>query len=554
MKDSASPGPSCASISNKRRALLVVGLLVAAWCWFWLASAMGQPGPSRAGDAPTGLNAHASEGGLGSLVTPTALASSSLRVEAPANTIVLLVRDGAGNPVVDATVARCSAAGARNLSRSDRIGVTDSSGELSIPFGEAGGGDAGGLLAISARGLVPVALERPRAPGRYEVVLAAGSTLEMQCHDFAGRPLPRIRVAISMVFFPAAALAPARTEHSEPGSDAAATIRHGESDESGTIMFEGLLPGKYFIRAESQGYLLTATENNPVVIDVAVGIVRHVIVCGEICVAALRTNVPLTDILFYEITGSSAHIPAASAQEILDMRRREIEDRFPQCQAMVSLAKSGDASHRQATFRYSTLGYGELVHKVPFVSFESFVEPALLAAAEGPRPPAGEVCIRFESVHGVVRGKLRTTLKRNATDMNGIVCIQDETRTVPVGRYIVDTNDREMARAIEWPSFVEVREHGKAEAVLRIKQGLVPLTIDVEIPAILKGQFASVSIGAAGQKLRRGRTRVGSWLTWVPAGVYDVTVEAVGCNPTTTRVIVANEMPARMPLRLELSR
>ncbi|MEQ1634587.1 MAG: hypothetical protein ABL997_19575, partial [Planctomycetota bacterium] len=256
-------------------------------------------------------------------------------------------------------------------------------------------------------------------------------------------------------------------------------------------------------------------------------------------------------ILLYEITDGSTHIGGGFAVEALGLRRREIEGRFPQCQAIVSLARGDEASLGVAKFRYSTLRHGELVREVPFVPIASFVEPALLVAQEGPSVPAGEVCVRLTDDYGVVRRKLRVTLGRRAGDRDGILCVENETRTVPAGRYVVEFNDREMFKAVERSGTVEVRENAKTEVVLRIKDDLVPLAVHIDMPAVLIGQIAVITLVCTGQKDRKSTTRGVDWLTWVPEGVYEVTVETPGCSPAFATAVVTKESPGLVQLKCE---
>ncbi len=538
--------------SNRRPALLIFGLLVLAWCWFWLAPEESHSAPPVSERSAIAVsNGSASEQESASVVIPTSIVPSVQRLEVTAKAIVLRVRDGAGSPVEGATVSRCSAIGARNLSRSDQIGITDRLGELSIPLGQSRAAEEADRLAISAKGLVRASIDYPRESGRYEVMLASGNSLEVQCRDFVGRSIPGIRVAISMVLFPASLWVDVPSEQREPGSDAVSTTWHGESDNLGTVLFDGLLPGQYFVRAESRDYLMASTDSNQMTLDVPVGGSRHVIVCGQICVAALQTTVPLPEVLFCEITGCPKHIVAGFAQEALELRRREIESKFPECRAILSLTRGDDASQGLATFRYSTLGHGELVREVPFIPIASFVKPEVLVAMEGHRIPAGEVCVRLVGDFGVSRGKLRVTLRRRARDQDGILCVEDQARLVPAASYVVDFNDREMAKAIDKASPVEVRQGEVTEIVLKIKDGLVPLAVQVEMPAVLNGQFASLVVSGLGQ-IRRGRTRGGAWLTWVAEGIYEVTAETPGCNPVSARVVVSRGKVALVPLTCEL--
>lgn len=540
--------------NNTGLALLVVALLAVAWCCFLFAPVKKPAAPRSSGiDTATHFTSHDWRSGRDSAWAPTAVNPSPIRVELPANSIVVAVRDEVGHPIVGATVARCSAAGARNLSPSDQIGITDVSGEVLIRIEPSEFDDDHGLLAINAKGFVPTSIKEPSDPGRYEVRLAAGSTVEIECRDFVGRPIPNLGVAVSMVPLPVSIRADALPSQSEPGSDASSTIRYGESDEIGVVMFEGLQPGRYFIQAESRDYLLADAGNNKPVIDVAHGRTRHAVVCGEICVAALETNVPSSDVLFSEIYRKGPHITVSFNMEVLDIRRREIERRFPRCNAIVSLARNGESGLGRATFRHSTISHGNVVQEVPFVRFSEFTDPFTLTVKEGSRLPTGAVCIRVEGDFNVQRNKLRIILRR-PDDTSGILCIENETRIIPAARYALDTNDREMARAIAWPEPVELHEHETADIVLKIKDGLMPLTVDVTMPSVMKDQYASLIVSTADQKPRRGRTRLGSWRTWVPAGTYHVAAETAGCTRVTARVVVTTGSAAHVTLELERTR
>lgn len=535
--------------ASKRLVLTVAGVLAIGWCWFAYSALSGESAQlERPSSHEHEEGPHGDAASPPAVPSPTSAELSRNRVQS--STLVLIVRDEAGHLIAGASVARCSAAGGRNLSVKDRVGITDSAGELCIPLADAVTMDQGQLV-VTARGLVAKSIDCPRSPGCYDVTLQAGAELQIQCHDFTGLPLPHIDVAISMVLFPASVWRDTVPDDRQVGSDAVTTIRFGQSDAHGAVVFDGLLPGTYFVRAESESHLLAATDNGKMAIDVVGGTSRQVLVCGKVCVAALETNVPTADILDYGIVADRSHVTTGVSQEALDLRRREIERRFPSCQVAVSVAKGGAEGLGQASFRYSTVGYGDIVHDVPFVEMASFVRPATFLAAAVARQPSGKVVLRVEGDYGVSRRKLRAELKRTMRSVSGIPCVEGEEKTVPATSYVVDIMDRELAKAIETPEAVVVPEQGRVEVALRIRDGLVPVTVGVDIPAILSGQIATITISAPGRRTSKGRTLGGPWVTWVPAGVYDVTVEAGGCKTASATLVAAVGQATSISLTLE---
>lgn len=532
--------------------LTVVCLLAASWLFFIHQTVAAEPSPTTAGSH---FESPSPRAGGNSPTVPRPTVVELVREEAPNSELLLIVGDERGNRIAGATVALCPAGGARNLGVKDRVGLTNSAGELTISLAGISGKEDHSLLVVGAKGFVNEAIDCPRLPGRCDVVLRAGSELQVQCMDFGGLPLSRVDVAISLVLFPASGWRDTPTWQREVGSDAVTTIRYGSTDATGTVTFDGLLPGSYFVRAESEGYLLaSANDATSMLLELVGSASRHVLVLGVLCVAALETNVPSEDVVEYTIQGDQSHVLAGLAQEALEVRRRKIEQAFPSCHATVSLARTEAGGLGKAIFRYSTLSYGSLVHEVSFVAMPSFVKPDTFVATGAVRRPTGEVVIRVVGDLGVGRKRLRAELKRSKRSVTGIACVEGEVTTVPATSYVVDVMDRELWKAIEKPADVVVRAQLRSEVVLKIRDGLVPVTVNVAFPSLLREQSATITISAHDQIASKGRAASGEWVTWVPPGAYDVTVEAVGCKLASAKHVALAGQAGSVGVKLEAHR
>ncbi|MCA8952750.1 MAG: hypothetical protein KDE27_24785 [Planctomycetes bacterium] len=518
---------------------LVVGCLAIAWGWFAFESTRGESlaaGRVRSASRTAGqadVRDIAAPGRARSILAPQA--PELLREGVPPSAVILVVRDESGGPIPGAVVARCAEVGARTLSSRARIGSADSSGEIEVPL-EDGGTASTGLLIVSARGLLPQAISCPSAPGRYAVTLLAGSTLEIDARDLDSAPLPGVRVAVSQAVFPASIWRDTPPEQREIGSDPATTIRYGETTGSGRVVFDGLAPGDYFVRAEGESHLLVDTSARKVVLNVGPGTTTHRIDLGKICVAALETNVPAEEILNWKIRSRDYSRPGF-VQEALELRKRDIERRFPLSQILLAV-KPRSVEMELPQFHYWTLRHGDLVHEVPFVDLDAFERPERFVAPEVARRPTGEVLLSVEGDHGVARDKLRVELKRTARSVFGFACVEGEPRVLPVGRYVIDLFDREFARALDLPREVEVADGARAEVVLEVKKGLVPVTLSVELPPLLRGQYTKLTVTGSGMDSRRSRTRGDIWTTWLPQGAYEIVGETAGCKSSVMRLEV----------------
>jgi hypothetical protein len=114
--------------------------------------------------------------------------------------------------------------------------------------------------------------------------------------------------------------------------------------------------------------------------------------------------------------------------------------------------------------------------------------------------------------------------------------------------------DREMARALLLPPAVEVTAGMRNEIVLRVKDGLVPVTIHVSVPSVLQGQYCSLAMTGVDRNVHRARTRGDRLVTWLPRGTYDLTAAMPRCKPVTTRLVVPGSQPATASISLEVVR
>lgn len=536
----------------RRLLLLTVGCLVIAWCSFAVANISSAPSRNLSINHQVDMASGPRRGDAHDTASvPDALQPRLIREDASSSALVLIVRDEAGSPISGAAVAHCPEGGARTLSITSRIGDTNQAGEIAVPL-EGGILAEGSLLVASARGYVPKSIKCPGVPGRYEIALQAGSVLEIECRDFSAIPLPGLRVAVSRATFPASVWRDTPPDRRDIGSDPITTIMHGTTDDSGQVIFDGISPGDYFVRAESDSHLLASTNSKRKVLGVGPGTARHLLTCGTICVAALEVNVPPEEVVYYDIVGAPSHVNAGFVQEALDLRRRDIESKFSRCHAVVSLATGVSGSDMgYAKFRYSTLRHGDFVHDVQFVELAAFKEPATYVAQEVASPPIGEVTLRIEGDHGVARERLRVELLRTRRSVSGITCVEGDTRLVPAGQYVIELNDREMSRALEVPPVVDVIADIHNEVILKVREGLVPLTISIEMPLLLRGQFVSLIAKGPDGVSRWGRTRGDRSVVWLPAGVYEVTAESAWCKAIARVVTVSSSETPSITLRME---
>jgi hypothetical protein len=535
---------------SKRILLLATVCLAIAWCWS-LRSGGHAPVPASLAEGPTpSYHADRNAQGFVPIVEPVLLFP---RREVATNAIVLSVRDGEGNPLPEAVVSRCPYPGARTLSKADRVGVADASGAVVIPIASSPLPDST-LLVASATGLLPRSIRHPTVPGRYEVRLDAGSTLSIECHDFSSLPLPGVRVAVSGVPFPASLWIDTPPDRREHGSDATTTIWHATTDDAGRVTLAGVAPGEYFVRAESDTHLFAVTGSGKTTLHVGEGTSHHVLRCGTICVAALATNVLPTEILYHQVVGVASHVNSGFLQETLDLHRREIQARFERCQVAVAVAAGDSTTHGSAKFSYWTLGHGKFSVDVPFTTVDRFDAPNVFHAPEQARGPTGDVLLKIVGDHEVPRRRLRAELKRSRRSVEGITCTEGELREVPTGRYEIDLLDREMARALLLPPAVEVTAGMRNEIVLRVKDGLVPVTIHVSVPSVLQGQYCSLAMTGVDRNVHRARTRGDRLVTWLPRGTYDLTAAMPRCKPVTTRLVVPGSQPATASISLEVVR
>lgn len=532
--------------------LLVLGVLGIAWFLFWFASSGVGFSPAEGGhNGPAGPRSDAPHPPHREPEIPAPLQRMVRRQEVPESNVVLRVRGGGGEPVNGARVSRCPLAGARNLAESDIIGMTDQNGEFRLVKEDVERIVDAARLAVYARGYVLTSIDLPHAPGVYEVSLDRGSRLELVFRDFHGKELEGMSAAVSMARFPWGSVLEEDARARGPGSDPIGTIWHARSDESGSAVFESLLPGRYYLRAESADWIPVSGQEGRMVVELPGAGARHEFKCGRICIAAIQTSVPPSEVLSYWIRGSGSHVDTGSTVEMLSARQRKIESQFPGCHAIVSLAPGVAEDLGVARFHYQTLAHGEFEHELPFVPLGAFVRPSLYSAPARSRLPHGEVCVRLAGDHGIAREKLRVRLKRRAGDIDGILCVEGEPRLVPAGTYVVDFETRAMAQAVAPPGSLHVEPNAKLELGLRIKEELVPLTVIVQIPESLRGEIVNIDIAQNGARLQRGRTRTGEYCAWVREGVYEVTADVLECRPASTSVIVRRSEPASLVLKCE---
>lgn len=543
---------------GRRLSLLALVGLLAAWCWYGYGRMRSVSSPDRTSKATE--SAHLPEPGSAPDSETTFFAEAEppilLLREAVTTDIVLCVSDALGRPIPDAAVAACPKDGARNISAEAVLGATNTLGELSLPF-SGHGSIKDCILAVHARGHVPASILCPDAPGRYAISLASGGTLEIECRDFSFKPLPGVRIAVSKTLFPASIWRDTPNSRREFGSDPAATIWHKHSEGNGIAVFEGLAPGQYQIRAESATHLLASTGTDGLVRPLTVvghSVSRHLITCGMICIAALKTNVPMDEVLYYQLVGASSHVGSGYLRESIDLYRRDFEAKFPGSNVMVAVAGDASGELGRANFDFWTLRHGRFSCDVPFISIDRFEGPELYQAPQCAQPPTAEVIIEVDGDHEVDRRKLRVELKREMRSVEGIACVEDQPRLVPAGKYVIDCNDREMVSALEIPAFVDVLEGSRQVIALKVKDGLAPLIMDFSVPSIMRDYFRTVSVSSPGQKSRTSRTKGNRLIMWLAPATYQVTARTFGCKSVTVDIVVPSQKPVSTRFAMEAGR
>jgi hypothetical protein len=519
--------------------------------------------PLEGDGSPDGRAAsHVGDAAPGAAFAAEVVPPEPIREAAPMPATVLRVRDVLGRAIAGAAVAACPATGARNLSDDDRIGATDQLGEIVLPRREPAVASES-MLVVSATGYVPEGIAWPVAPGEHEVSLRSGGAVQIDCRDHASRPLHGIKVVLSQVYVPASLWHDGSVGHTGAGSDARATIWHSTTDQGGVAVFEGLLPGNYHLRAESKSYVMLATGSGGMIRPIAVEAERVslcTITCGRICVAALRTNVPQEEVLYHHIESARGHAITAAFHDVLEIRRGEIEAKFVGCQVSVSVAAGDSATPGMAgdlgtaKFVYSTLTHGRFVVEVPFVAIEEFEAPESFAAATTERPPTGEVVVRVEGDHGVERRKVRIELRPHLRSIEGVLCIEGEPRVLPAGAYVLDCHDRELATALVLPPRIDVEEGVRRDVVLRVKEGLVPLVVDLTAPRTMQDQYRSLEFVGRAARGRRVRTKGDRIVVWLEPDTYVLTARLPGCRPHVTTIAVAAGSPMSASIALEANR
>jgi hypothetical protein len=332
------------------------------------------------------------------------------------------------------------------------------------------------------------------------------------------------------------------------------TIRSATSGEQGLALVTGLVPGLYYIRAESPTHMMAATPENKMQVEVSAPEVRRTILCGELCIAAAELDVPKGDVLSVDIAGNPYLITAGYTQEALAQRKRDMKALFPNANMMLAVARGDESSLGVAQFRYQTLRNGVFSRQVPFVSVSSFRKPSLMAPGENVGAVPGSVCLTLSDEYCSNRPKFRAMLKASARERFGIDVVEGESRAVPPGRYNVALVDPELQRAIDDDRWLEVKEHQRTDFALRLRSGFFPLRIEVAGIDKDKSLGSRIVVREMNGKERNIAVKDGCAWCWLPVGEYAVSAYSeAGTSATGKGFIVANK-EASLLLKLEAVR
>jgi hypothetical protein len=340
------------------------------------------------------------------------------------------------------------------------------------------------------------------------------------------------------------------------GSDPSVTIWRARSGDSGMVYLDGLMPGEYYMRAESDSHIMVGGQEGRlrnIVVEEGVTS-RYVVICGELCVAALRVSVPSDEVLYSHIEVPRGHAITAAIQDAIDAHREKTEERFVGSQVSVAVSMDVSGHMGYAKFYYWTLNHGRFSVEVPYVRLASFDKPDSFLAPRVDGVAVGDVVFRVVGDQGVDRKRLRIELKQQMRSVEGIICREGEPRAVPVGEYVIDCHDRELASAIEMPARIAVAEGVTQEVVLRVRDGLVPLKVHIDAPETLRDHYRWLELSGTGVESRRIRTKGSQVVVWLEPGAYELTARLHGCKSIATAVVVPQGGPAVATIVMESNR
>lgn len=331
----------------------------------------------------------------------------------------LCVLDPSGMPLAGAAVARMQAS-QRLIPNASIIGLTDQSGLLrfaSPPADE---------LVVGLQGYITNIVDAWDSGETMKTVrLSRGEVFVARCEDINGIPISDCRVRLSTKALPLHC--PDKLPFSAFGASA---VHAGTSLVDGFVSFEGMLPGRYYVRAERHDFVLI---DGPDSIDVPGPPVSFVL--GRILLGVLVVEGDEILGSSVSVDGHAGNVPGDEFQRVMT----SLAQAYPEGVAAVSIETSPETEKSaQVQVLLREGGFSQV--EIPLVPMSEYSGPTTLEARELARGPPTQP-IEFDVMDSTGRslsiGGFYLTVGPNGVDPAFIEFEAGEILWLPEGSYRV---------------------------------------------------------------------------------------------------------------------